>query len=63
MRYSDEEYRGADFKDKNVLVLGSSNTAMDCAVDLCGHAKKIYLSHRHGGVIVRPSVHDRVSMC
>ncbi|KAH9204067.1 dimethylaniline monooxygenase 2 [Leptodontidium sp. 2 PMI_412] len=44
--------RAADFKDKNVLVLGSSNIAMDCAVDLCGHAKKIYLSHRHGGVII-----------
>jgi dimethylaniline monooxygenase (N-oxide forming) len=35
-----------------VLVLGSSNTAMDCAVELYGNAKKIYLSHRHGGVIV-----------
>jgi hypothetical protein len=27
---------------------------MDCAVDLSGYAEKIYLSHRHGGVVVSP---------
>lgn len=35
--------------------MGSSNTAMDCAVDLQGHAEKVYLSHRHGAVVVRIS--------
>ena len=32
--------------------MGSSNTAMDCAVDLQGHAEKIYVSNRHGGALV-----------
>ncbi|RDW81857.1 hypothetical protein BP6252_02969 [Coleophoma cylindrospora] len=51
--------RGIDFKDKRVLILGSSNTAMDCAADLDGIAEKIYLSHRSGGLIV-PRYHHNM---
>ncbi|KAF2438196.1 FAD/NAD(P)-binding domain-containing protein [Karstenula rhodostoma CBS 690.94] len=44
------------FKDKNVVVLGIGNTAADVANALVQHsAGKIYLSHRRGAKILRPS--------
>ncbi|RDW62513.1 hypothetical protein BP5796_10815 [Coleophoma crateriformis] len=50
--------RGNDFKHKRVLILGSSNTATDCAVELHGSAEKIYLSHRSGGLIIPRYYHN-----
>ncbi|KPI37132.1 Dimethylaniline monooxygenase [N-oxide-forming] 5 [Cyphellophora attinorum] len=42
----------ADFKGKNVVVLGMGNTAADIAVALIPHAKQVYLSHRRGANIM-----------
>ncbi|KAL1888101.1 hypothetical protein Sste5346_009788 [Sporothrix stenoceras] len=46
-----------DFKDKSVLVVGIGSTAGDSAVALMGHARKIYLAHRHGAYIL-PRLHN-----
>ncbi|KAJ4299281.1 hypothetical protein N0V90_004525 [Kalmusia sp. IMI 367209] len=44
------------FKSQNVLVLGIGNTAADVANALVQHeAGKVYLSHRRGGKIFKPS--------
>ena len=40
------------FQDKRVLVIGASNSAADTATSLIGVARKIYLSHRHGSVVL-----------
>jgi cation diffusion facilitator CzcD-associated flavoprotein CzcO len=34
------------------MIVGFSNTAVDTATSLVGHAEKIYLSHRGGAIIV-----------
>ncbi|OAA66506.1 Flavin monooxygenase-like protein [Niveomyces insectorum RCEF 264] len=44
--------RPEDFTGKTVVVVGIGNTAADTAVALIGHAKKIYISHRHGAYIL-----------
>ncbi|KAF2018251.1 FAD/NAD(P)-binding domain-containing protein [Aaosphaeria arxii CBS 175.79] len=44
--------RPEEFEGRKVLVVGFGNTAADTATQLVGNASKIYLSHRHGGVIL-----------
>jgi cation diffusion facilitator CzcD-associated flavoprotein CzcO len=45
--------RPKEFDNKTVVVVGLANTGCDIAVELCGIAKKVYLSHRSGSRIVR----------
>uniref|UniRef100_A0A1I7YZV1 Flavin-containing monooxygenase n=1 Tax=Steinernema glaseri TaxID=37863 RepID=A0A1I7YZV1_9BILA len=53
------EYRSSDsFKDKNVVVVGMGNSAVDCAVDLSSVAKKVYLATRRG-TWLRPKIGPR----
>ncbi len=40
------------FVGKRVVVVGLGNTGCDIAVELCGSAKEVYLSHRAGGRVV-----------
>ena len=40
------------FQGKRVLVVGASNSAADTATGLIGVASKVYLSHRHGSVVL-----------
>lgn len=35
-----------------MLVVGFGNTAADVACELAGKAEKVYLSHRHGSIVV-----------
>lgn len=44
--------RPQDFEGQRVMVIGQGNSAMDAAVDLTGHASKVYLSHRRGAFII-----------
>lgn len=37
-----------DHVEKNILVVGSGNSGLDIAVDLCGVANQVYLSTRRG---------------
>ncbi len=37
---------GPLFKDKNVVVIGGGNSAVEAALDLSNHAQKVYLVHR-----------------
>ncbi|MET0971256.1 MAG: FAD-dependent oxidoreductase [Tardiphaga sp.] len=47
------QYRTAQpFEDKNVLVVGFGNSAVDIAVDLCKRAKHVTLSTRTGAYIM-----------
>lgn len=47
------EYRtAAPFDDKNVLVVGIGNSAVDIAVDLCKRAKSVTLSTRTGAHVM-----------
>lgn len=47
------EYRTAEpFDDKNVLVVGIGNSAVDIAVDLCKRAKSVALSTRTGAYVM-----------
>ncbi|CAH0044434.1 unnamed protein product [Clonostachys solani] len=41
-----------DFKGKKVLVVGLGSTGVDTATTLVGEADKVYLSYRHGAVIL-----------
>ena len=49
---SHDIHRPQDFEGKDVLVLGLGNTGADVAVSLVGHARQVYISHRHGTYIV-----------
>lgn len=40
------------FKGKRVVVVGLGNTGADTAAALCGHAEKVYASHKHGAIVV-----------
>ncbi|ETI19410.1 hypothetical protein G647_09243 [Cladophialophora carrionii CBS 160.54] len=40
------------FRGKRVMVVGASNSAADTATSLIGIAREIYLSHRHGAVVM-----------
>ena len=40
------------FQGKRVLVVGASNSAADTATSIVGIASEIYLSHRHGSVVL-----------
>ncbi|KAG7105848.1 Monooxygenase aurF like protein [Verticillium longisporum] len=42
----------ADFKDKNIIVLGMGNSACDTACELTEYAAKVYLAHRRGAKIL-----------
>jgi dimethylaniline monooxygenase (N-oxide forming) len=42
----------SQFKDKNVLIVGFHATAQDLVVELAPHAKKAFLSHKNGLVMV-----------
>lgn len=47
------QYRTAQaFEDKNVLVVGIGNSAVDIAVDLCKRAKSVTLSTRTGAYVM-----------
>lgn len=48
--------------DKRVLVIGASNTAADTCTSLIGIASEIYMSHRHGTVIVPRLMKDGTSL-
>lgn len=41
-----------EFADKTVLVVGLGNSGADIAVDLCKHAKQVYLSSRRGAWVI-----------
>jgi dimethylaniline monooxygenase (N-oxide forming) len=45
-------HRPHEFEGKTVVVVGIANTGCDIAVELCGVAKKVYLSHRSGTHVV-----------
>ncbi|KAM5366863.1 hypothetical protein ACJZ2D_010315 [Fusarium nematophilum] len=47
------------FKGKNVVVVGMGNTGADTAAALVGHADKIWVSHKHGALVM-PRVLDGV---
>lgn len=47
-----------DFEGQNVIVLGIGNTAGDVSIHLTPYAEKVYLSHRRGTKIVRPTGAD-----
>ncbi|KAI1933667.1 hypothetical protein LOZ58_000377 [Ophidiomyces ophidiicola] len=57
--HSQEYKRPTDFDGKRVLVLGFSNSAADTATTLVGHAKAIYLSHRHGNFVMPRKVNGK----
>ncbi|RMZ77703.1 hypothetical protein DV738_g4246, partial [Chaetothyriales sp. CBS 135597] len=44
--------RPSDFKNKRVIVVGIGNSAADTSTSLVGIADKIYLSHRHGVLLM-----------
>lgn len=47
-----QAFKGAeDFRGKQVVVVGLSQTGGDVVYELCEHAEKVYLSHRSGGRI------------
>jgi dimethylaniline monooxygenase (N-oxide forming) len=46
------------YKDQIVLLVGLQATASDVAMALSGHAKKVYVSHRNGVILVSRSVFD-----
>jgi cation diffusion facilitator CzcD-associated flavoprotein CzcO len=45
-------YRPEQWAGKRVLVVGFGNTAADIAGVLVNTAKKVYLSHRRGAIVV-----------
>jgi dimethylaniline monooxygenase (N-oxide forming) len=52
----------AQYKGKNVVVLGMGNTAVDTATILVGHAKTIHLAHRNGCVLLPRILNDGTSL-
>ncbi|KAK9441296.1 dimethylaniline monooxygenase 2 [Metarhizium brunneum] len=44
--------RPSSLKDKTVLIVGLSNSAVDTATTLVGHAKHVYISRRHDAFIL-----------
>lgn len=46
------KYRPSSLKDKTVLIVGLSNSAVDTATTLVGHAKHVYISRRHDAFVV-----------
>jgi dimethylaniline monooxygenase (N-oxide forming) len=52
----------AQYKGKNVVVLGMGNTAVDTATILIGHAKTIYLAHRNGCVLLPRILNNGTSL-
>lgn len=56
-------YKGpTSFQDKRVMIVGMSNSAADTATSLVGIAAKIFLSHRHGSVILPRYLKDGTSL-
>ncbi|KAF4961788.1 hypothetical protein FSARC_10084 [Fusarium sarcochroum] len=49
------------FEGKRVLVVGLSNTGADTCATLCGKADKVWLSHRHGAIVL-PRVLNGIAM-
>ena len=43
---------GQNFKAQNVLIIGLGASAQDCVSALDGYANKVYLSHRHGALML-----------
>ena len=50
--HSSEYHAAGPFDDKNVLVVGIGNSAVDIAVDLCKRAKSVSLSTRTGAYVM-----------
>lgn len=50
------------FKGKSVMVVGMSNSAADTATSLVGIAEEIFLSHRHGSVVLPRYLKDGTSL-
>ena len=46
---------------KRVLVVGFGNTSADIAGTLVNIAEKVYLSHRHGAIVVSEESVDHVN--
>ncbi|HJK86544.1 MAG TPA: thioredoxin-disulfide reductase [Candidatus Megaira endosymbiont of Nemacystus decipiens] len=51
---------GFFFKDKEVLVIGGGNTAVEEAIYLTNHAKKVYLVHRREELRAEKILQDRM---
>jgi len=52
----------ASFDGKRVMVVGMSNSAADTATSMVGIAKEIFLSHRHGSVVLPRYLKDGTSL-
>ncbi|KAK5111243.1 hypothetical protein LTR62_005271 [Meristemomyces frigidus] len=52
----------ARYAGKTVVVLGIGNSAVDTATTLIGHAKKIYLAHRHGAILLPRHLNNGTSL-
>ncbi|KEF60294.1 uncharacterized protein A1O9_05145 [Exophiala aquamarina CBS 119918] len=50
------------FQGKRVMVVGMSNSAADTATSLVGIAEEIFLSHRHGSVVLPRYLRDGTSL-
>jgi dimethylaniline monooxygenase (N-oxide forming) len=46
------DFRPELLQGKKVLVVGLCNSGVDTAASLRGHADTIYLSYRHGAIVV-----------
>lgn len=61
--HSFDFHNPSQYKEQNVLIVGLQATASDVAVALSSYAKKAYVSHRHGVILVshillrRPALH------
>lgn len=47
------DHRPELFKGKRVVVVGMGNTGADTVAAVCGHADKVWVSHKHGALVVR----------
>lgn len=54
--FANSSVRPKRFVGKRVLVVGLGNTGADIAMDLVGHAREVYVSHRQGTYIVSISL-------
>lgn len=55
--HSIDYHRSEDFKGQNVLLVGMHATAQDVTISLSANAKRVYLSHR-GGLLLLPRYGD-----
>lgn len=51
--HSIDFHDAASFRDQNILLVGMHATAQDLTIALAPYAKQLYLSHRHGLLLLR----------